>query len=264
MEEKNKNSINDANSNEGKTLPEDKLVVEIEHLKKTFGSNRVLKDINLNLKRGENLVVLGKSGTGKSVLIKCLVGLIEPDEGMLKVLGEKIDELEDAELNETRAKIGFLFQSAALYDSMSVRENLEFPLRRKLREISKDKIDEMVKEALDNVGLGAAIDKMPAELSGGMRKRVGLARTLILKPEIMLYDEPTTGLDPVTSREISKLILEVQKKFNTSSIIITHDMDCARITSNRMVILKEGECFAEGTFDELKSSEDAWVRSFFE
>lgn len=266
MQEENKNILNDdgADVKDTRVVPDDSNVVEIEHLKKSFGSNQVLKDITLHLKRGENLVVLGKSGTGKSVLIKCLVGLIQPDDGMLKVLGGNIDELEDAELNETRSKIGFLFQSAALYDSMSVRENLEFPLRRKLRDLSKDKIDEMVKEALDNVGLGAAIDKMPSELSGGMRKRVGLARTLILKPEIMLYDEPTTGLDPVTSREISRLILEVQKKFNTSSIIITHDMDCARITSNRMVVLKEGTCFVEGTFEELKSSEDAWVRSFFE
>lgn len=239
-------------------------VIEIEHLKKSFGSNEVLQDITLKLKRGENLVVLGKSGSGKSVLIKCLVGLIEPDSGTLNVLGKCIDELDRDKLNEMRSKIGFLFQSAALYDSMSVRENLEFPLKRKLRNESKEKIDSLVKEALENVGLAEAIDKMPSELSGGMRKRVGLARTLILKPDIMLYDEPTTGLDPVTSREISRLILEVQKKYTTSSIIITHDMDCARITANRMVVLRDGKCFAEGTFQELKASENHWVRSFFE
>lgn len=240
------------------------LTVEIEHLKKSFGNHKVLKDVNLSLKKGENLVVLGKSGSGKSVLIKCMVGLIEPDGGTLKVLGKSITDLNNDELDEMRAKIGFLFQSAALYDSMTVRENLEFPLRRKLRSMSKSDINSLVEEALSNVGLAEAIDKMPSELSGGMRKRVGLARTLILKPEIILYDEPTTGLDPITSREISNLILEVQKKFNTSSIIITHDIECARITANRMFVLREGECAAEGTFAELQKSEDSWVRSFFE
>lgn len=249
---------------ENTTVEAQPFVVEIEHLKKSFGNHEVLKEITLKLKRGENLIVLGKSGSGKSVLIKCLVGLIEPDSGRLNVLSKCIEDLDRDELNETRSKIGFLFQSAALYDSMSVRENLEFPLKRKLKNASKEQIDSLVIEALENVGLAEAIDKMPSELSGGMRKRVGLARTLILKPEIMLYDEPTTGLDPVTSREISHLILEVQKKYNTSSIIITHDIDCARITANRMVVLKDGKCFAEGTFDELKSSEDNWVRSFFE
>lgn len=260
-----KNSLDENVSvSENNIAETDSAVVEIEHLRKSFGSHEVLKDITLKLRRGENLIVLGKSGSGKSVLIKCLVGLIEPDSGRLNVLKKDIAELESDELNETRGKIGFLFQSGALYDSMSVRENLEFPLKRKMRNASKEQIDELVMEALENVGLTEAIDKMPAELSGGMRKRVGLARTLILKPEIMLYDEPTTGLDPVTSREISHLILEVQKKYNTSSIIITHDMDCARITSNRMVVLNDGKCFAEGTFQELKSSEDKWVRSFFE
>ncbi|MES2592119.1 MAG: ATP-binding cassette domain-containing protein [Bacteroidota bacterium] len=240
------------------------LTVEIEHLKKSFGSHDVLKDVNVNLRKGENLVVLGKSGSGKSVLIKCMVGLIEPDAGILKVLGKSVSELDSDELNEMRTKIGFLFQSAALYDSMTVRENLEFPLRRKLRSMSKSDINSLVEEALDNVGLSEAIDKMPSELSGGMRKRVGLARTLILKPEIILYDEPTTGLDPITSREISNLILEVQQKFRTSSIIITHDMECARITANRMIVLRDGKCTAEGTFSELQKSEDNWVRSFFE
>lgn len=239
-----------------------KNVAEIEHLKKSFGKNDVLKDINLKIGQGENLVVLGKSGSGKSVLIKCLVGLIEPDEGNIVLLDRKVTELKSEELNELRKKVGFLFQSAALYDSMTVRENLEFPLR-VLKLKSEEERDSLVVEALRNVGLEEAIDKMPSELSGGMRKRVGLARTLILKPEIMLYDEPTTGLDPITSREISKLILEVQKKYNTASIIITHDIECARITANRMVIIKDGVPFAEGTFKELSESQDEWVSSFF-
>jgi phospholipid/cholesterol/gamma-HCH transport system ATP-binding protein len=238
-------------------------IVEIKHLKKSFGSNKVLKDINLHLIKGENLVILGKSGSGKSVLIKCLVNLIIPDSGSIVVLGKDISGLEKDDLNEIRKKMGFLFQSAALYDSMTVRENLEFPLRES-RSTSKEEIDSMVKEALRNVGLEGTIDKMPSELSGGMRKRLGLARSLMLKPEIMLYDEPTTGLDPLTSKEISKLILEVQKKYNTSSIIITHDIECAKITSNRILIIKDGVCIAEGTFKELESSEDRWIRSFFE
>ena len=237
-------------------------VVEIKHLKKSFGTNKVLEDINLTLVKGENLVVLGKSGTGKSVLIKCLVRLIEPDEGELIVLRKNIFQLSDKELNDLRKKIGFLFQSAALYDSMSVKENLEFPLR-DLHKLKQDEIDAKVLETLKNVGLEAAINKMPSELSGGMRKRIGLARTLILNPEIMLYDEPTTGLDPITSKEISKLILEIQKKFNTASIIITHDIECARITANRVVILDEGKCYAEGTFKELEQSTDEKVRAFF-
>lgn len=238
-------------------------VVEIEHLKKSFGKNHVLRDINLKMTKGENLVVLGKSGSGKSVLIKCLVGLIESDEGKLMVLGKNISELNISELNTLRKKVGFLFQSAALYDSMTVRENLEFPLRGE-KKLSRKEIDDLVLEELINVGLEAAIDKMPSELSGGMRKRIGLARTLILKPEIMLYDEPTTGLDPITSKEISRLILDIQKKYNTSSIIITHDVECARIASNRVIIIHEGKFVAEGTFQELVKSEDKWVRSFFE
>lgn len=237
-------------------------ITEIEHLKKSFGNNNVLKDINLKIAKGENLVVFGKSGSGKSVLIKCLVGLIEPDEGKVIVLGKDISELKNEELNILRKKVGFLFQSAALYDSMTVRENLEFPLR-DLKSKPKEEIDALVIEALKNVGLEDAIDKMPSELSGGMRKRVGLARTLILKPEIILYDEPTTGLDPITSKEISNLILEVQKKYNTASIIITHDVECARITANRIIILKDGTSAAEGTFDELSESKDESVRAFF-
>jgi len=237
-------------------------VAEITHLRKSFGTNHVLNDINLKINKGENLVVLGKSGSGKSVLIKCLVGLIEPDEGEIFLFGENIAGLKTGKLNILRKKVGFLFQSAALYDSMSVRENLEFPLR-DLKAKPREETDALVIEALQNVGLESAIDKMPSELSGGMRKRVGLARTLILKPEIILYDEPTTGLDPITSREISQLILDMQKKYNTASIIITHDIECARITANRVIIIKEGIVLAEGTFKEISESKDEWIRSFF-
>jgi phospholipid/cholesterol/gamma-HCH transport system ATP-binding protein len=239
------------------------IVTEIEHLSKSFGSNHVLKDINLKIEKGENLVVFGKSGSGKSVLIKCLVGLIQPDEGKVVLLGKTMSDLDDDELNALRKKVGFLFQSAALYDSMTVRENLEFPLR-DLKTKSKEETESLVIEVLKSVGLENAIDKIPSELSGGMRKRVGLARTLILKPELILYDEPTTGLDPITSKEISKLILDVQSKYQAASIIITHDVECARITSNRMVVIKDGVCFAQGTFKELSESKDEWVRSFFE
>ncbi len=240
------------------------VVIKMEHLKKSFGNNHVLRDINLVINKGENLAILGQSGTGKSVLIKCIVGLVEIDDGKLFIYGKNISELKDEELIETQKKVGFLFQSGALYDSMTVRENLEFPLRKQLSSIPKDKLESIVKEALSDVGLDKAIDKTPSELSGGMRKRLGLARTLILKPEIMLYDEPTTGLDPITSKEISNLILEVQKKYNTTSVIITHDIECTKLTANRIIVLKDGVCAAEGTFDDLEKSADPWVRSFFE
>ncbi|MES2763574.1 MAG: ABC transporter ATP-binding protein [Bacteroidota bacterium] len=237
-------------------------VAEISHLKKAFGDNEVLKDISFKINKGENLAVFGKSGSGKSVLIKCLVGLIPPDEGKVVLLNSSVSELNNEELNSLRKKIGFLFQSAALYDSMTVRENLEFPLRDD-KDKSKEEIDKLVIEALKNVGLEDAVDKMPSELSGGMRKRVGLARTLILKPEIILYDEPTTGLDPITAKEISELILDIQKKYNTASIIITHDIECARIAANRIIMIKDGTTVAEGTYEELSKSEDEWVLSFF-
>ena len=240
------------------------VVVEMEHLKKSFGNNHVLRDINLVIRKGENLAILGQSGTGKSVLIKCIVGLVEIDDGKLFILGQNISGLKYSEMIEIQKKIGFLFQSGALYDSMSVRENLEFPLRRQIRSIPKEKIESLVKEALQDVGLIEAIDKAPSELSGGMRKRLGLARTLILKPEIMLYDEPTTGLDPITSKEISKLILEVQRKYDTTSIIITHDIECVKLTADRIIVLKNGICAAEGTYNELEKSADPWVRSFFQ
>ena len=242
----------------------DNIVVRMEHLKKSFVNNHVLRDINLVVNKGENIVILGKSGTGKSVLIKSIVGLVEIDDGKLIIFGKNISGLNAGELIEIRKKIGFLFQSGALYDSMTVRENLEFPLKRQLRPIAKEEMNLLVKEALHNVGLSEAIDKSPSELSGGMRKRLGLARTLILKPEIMLYDEPTTGLDPITSKEISKLILEVQKKYNTSSIIITHDIECARLTANRIIVIKDGICTAEGSYTDLENSSDEWIRSFFE
>ena len=242
----------------------DLIVVRMEHLTKTFGHNHVLRDINLVMNKGENLVILGKSGTGKSVLIKSIVGLVEIDEGNLFILGQNMAQLNENELIEIRKKIGFLFQSAALYDSMTVRENLEFPLRRQLHKTPKDEMNSLVKEALLNVGLANTIDLWPSELSGGMRKRLGLARTLILKPEIMLYDEPTTGLDPITSKEISHLILEVQKKYNTSSIIVTHDIGCTKLIANRIIVLKDGICSAEGSYSEMENSTDKWIRSFFE
>lgn len=241
---------------------ENEVVVQIEGLCKSFGENHVLNGIDLTIKKGENVVVMGKSGSGKSVLIKCLVRLLDVDAGKLIALGHDIPAAGEEELNEVRKKIGFLFQSAALYDSMTVRENLEFPLREsKIR--SKEK-ETLVKQALKNVGLEEAIDLMPSELSGGMRKRIGLARTMILKPQIILYDEPTTGLDPITAKEISRLIITVQKELKTTSLIITHDIECARITANRILVLKDGLFVAEGTFKELEKSEDKWVRSFFE
>ncbi|MBE0393320.1 ABC transporter ATP-binding protein [Flavobacterium sp. PL002] len=238
--------------------------IEIKNLYKTFGEdNHVLKGINLTVNKGEDLVILGKSGTGKSITIKCIVGLIKADEGEIKVLGHDITKLNTQELNKIRVKVGFLFQNAALYDSMSVRENLDFTLRRHFDSLTEAEIESEIKDVLESVGLAEAIDKMPSELSGGMRKRIGLARTLILKPEIILYDEPTTGLDTITSKEISELILSIQEERKTSSIIITHDMACAKMTADRIMILKDGVIHAEGTYQELENSEEEWVRSFF-
>lgn len=238
-------------------------VVRIRELKKAFGSKEVLSGINMDLFRGENLVVLGKSGQGKSVAIKCMVALLNHDSGSLKIFGKEVNDLSEAELRELRIKVGFLFQSGALYDSMTVEQNLEFPLTRVLKLTNKDEIRHRIEELLEGVGLLDAIDKMPSDLSGGMRKRVGLARTLIMKPEIMLYDEPTTGLDPITSREISQLILQMQKKYQTSSVIITHDMACAKITADRVLVMNNGTFVAEGTYDELENGQDELVRSFF-
>ncbi len=241
-----------------------KAVIEISHLYKSFGSNEVLIDFNLTVNKGENVVVLGKSGSGKSVLIKCVVGLLEQDQGTIKVLNQTVTDLNQEELDKLRIKIGFLFQNSALYDSMTVRENLEFPMRRHWFKMDKSEITQLVEDALENVGLFSAIDMMPADISGGMRKRIGLARTLILKPEIVLYDEPTTGLDPITGREIVELMLTLQNKYNTSSIIISHDMSVARTTANKVVILIDGKNYAEGSFDELKKNNDPRVKQFFE
>ena len=239
-------------------------VITIKGLYKSFGKNNdVLKGVNLSVNKSENLVVLGKSGSGKSILIKCLVGLVTADKGEIKVFGTDINTLDNNQLNAIRVRIGFLFQNSALYDSMTVRENLAFPLKRHSNKLQANEVEVAIIEALDSVGLADAVDKMPSELSGGMRKRIGLARTLILKPEIILYDEPTTGLDTITSREISELILTIQKKNKTTSIIITHDMACAKLTGDRLVILKDGVIHAEGTYVELEKSDDEWVRSFF-
>ena len=241
-----------------------KPIIEIKNLYKSFGNNHVLEGFTMNLYEGENLVIMGKSGSGKSVMIKCLIGLEEPDSGSIEVMGKNIKELEHWELDELRTEIGFLFQGSALYDSMSVRENLEFPLRRHTKKFGViEDTTPMVMEALENVGLAHTINLMPSELSGGMKRRVALARTLILQPKIILYDEPTTGLDPITSKEIILLITSIQKKYNTSSIIITHDVDCARVISNRMILLIDNINYAEGTFEELSASEDPKIKAFF-
>jgi phospholipid/cholesterol/gamma-HCH transport system ATP-binding protein len=238
-------------------------IIEIHNLKKGFENQEVLKDVSLHLLNGENLVVLGKSGTGKSVLIKCIAGLLRAEEGSIKVLGENVSELSGKDLAVLRTKIGFLFQSGALYDSMTVRENLEFPLKRIKRQLTKKEITDKIEEVLENVGLSETMDKMPSQLSGGMRKRISLARTIVVDPQIMLYDEPTTGLDPVTSDEISLLINEVQKKYKTSSIIITHDIECARATADRVIMLNGGEVYKEGTLADFEGSTDTLIKSFF-
>ena len=240
-----------------------KQVIEINNLRKGFGEQEVLKNVSLQLFNGENLVVLGKSGSGKSVLIKCIVRLLNPDDGTINVLGENVNTLNSDGLGELRKKIGFLFQSGALYDSMTVKQNLEFPLRRIKKNLTQKEIDEKVKEVLENVGLSDAIDKMPSQLSGGMRKRISLARTIVVDPMIMLYDEPTTGLDPATSDEISSLINDVQKKYKTSSIIITHDIECARTTADRVIMLQDGEVYKEGKLEEFEKSTDTLIKSFF-
>ena len=239
-------------------------ILELSHISKSFENNPVLKDINLEVIKGETLTILGKSGTGKSVILKCIIGLIIPDGGEVEVFGKDIFTLKEKELKNMRRKIGFLFQSGALYDSMTVRENLEFPLLRQGNHIESGKITKKVEEVLNSVGLIEAIDKMPSELSGGMKKRIGLARTLILEPEIILYDEPTTGLDPVTSREISMLILKMRDKFDVTSVVVTHDMPCTKLVSDRIVILKEGIFFRQGTFEQLEKSGDEFVKGFFE
>jgi phospholipid/cholesterol/gamma-HCH transport system ATP-binding protein len=240
-----------------------KAVIEINDLCKSFGTQQVLKNFSLQLYDGENLVVLGKSGSGKSVLIKCIVGLLQSDSGSIKVFDQDVTTLNMKELDKVRQKIGFLFQSGALYDSMTVRENLEFPLRRIKTHLKQNEIDAKIKEVLENVGLSDALNKMPSQLSGGMRKRISLARTIVVDPMIILYDEPTTGLDPVTSDEISLLINDVQKKYKASSIIITHDIECARTTADRIIMLQDGEVYAEGNIDEFEKSTDEVIKAFF-
>lgn len=239
-------------------------VLRIRGLSIAFGSNIVLDDFNLALNKGESIVVLGKSGSGKSVLIKCIIGLLQPDAGEILIFGENVLEMNHEQLDQVRARLGFLFQSNALYDSMTVKENLEFPLRRHWIKIDQQQVDEMLLEALSNVGLAHTMNMMPSELSGGMRKRIALARTLILKPEIILYDEPTTGLDPITGKEISDLMVEIADKYQTSSLIISHDMKCVRRTADRIAVLKNGKCHALGTYEELKKSSDNLVKQFFD
>lgn len=241
-----------------------KPIIEIKDLKKSYGDNHVLNGFNMVLYEGENLVIMGKSGSGKSVMIKCLIGLEEHDGGSIKVMGREISELKREELDDLRTEVGFLFQGSALYDSMTVRENLEFPLRRHTKKfgVIKDTTP-LVMQALENVGLAHTVDLMPEELSGGMKRRIALARTLILQPKIILYDEPTTGLDPITAKEILLLMKSIQEKYNTSSIIITHDVDCARVISNRMILLVDGKNYIEGTFDVLSVSKDPKVQAFF-
>jgi phospholipid/cholesterol/gamma-HCH transport system ATP-binding protein len=242
-------------------------VILIRGLCKSFKehdvTHDVLRGVDLHVAKGENVVVLGKSGTGKSVLIKCLVGLEWPDSGCVEIFGQDLDRLNYGEMNALRVRVGFLFQNAALYDSMTVRENLAFPLRQHKKNMTPERKDALIKEMLENVGLEDSIDQLPSKLSGGQSKRIGLARTLILRPEIMLYDEPTTGLDTGTSHEISELIVRMKKKYNISSITITHDMSCAKMTADRIILLKDGIVYAEGSYEHLEHSEDEWIRSFF-
>ncbi|HQX04933.1 MAG TPA: ATP-binding cassette domain-containing protein [Flavobacterium sp.] len=240
-----------------------KKVVEIINLKKSFGNQIILQNISLSLMEGENLVILGKSGSGKSVLIKCLIGLLTTDSGQINVFEENMNSSTGKELALLREKIGFLFQSSALYDSMTVRQNLEFPLRRIKKNLTENQISEKVNEVLENVGLIESINKMPSELSGGMRKRISLARTLVVDPQLMLYDEPTTGLDPITSNEISLLILDIQKKYKTSSIIITHDIKCTQKTANRIIMIEDGLIYKEGNLESFENESDLLIKSYF-
>jgi phospholipid/cholesterol/gamma-HCH transport system ATP-binding protein len=239
-------------------------VIEIQKLNKAFGDNHVLRDYSLDLAKGETIAVLGRSGSGKSVLIKCIIGLMKPDRGSVHVLGKDVSALSQWELDQLRVKMGFLFQSNALYDSMSVRDNLLFPMRRHGKEKSEEETNRIIRKALEAVELPDTEDMMPAELSGGMKKRIALARTLILNPEIILYDEPTTGLDPITSKDISNLIVDIQKKYNTSSLIISHDLNSIKIVADRIAVLLNGRCHAIGTYEELERSDDPEIRRFFD
>ena len=246
------------------SINKDDSVISISGLFKSFGDLEVLKGINFTLYKGENVAVLGKSGTGKSVLIKLMVGLLKPDRGEVVVLGQHVDQLESKELNALRIRIGFSFQNSALYDSMNVYQNLAFPLTMNRKHLKKNEVYDAVEEVLEAVGLTDKLKQMPSDLSGGQRKRIGIARTLILKPEIMLYDEPTSGLDPITSAEIIELINEVQQKYNTSSVIITHDLTCAKNSANRIAMLLEGKFLKVGTFNEVFDTNDEQVKAFFD
>lgn len=239
-------------------------MIVIKDLVKSYGEHKVLNGFNMELQEGETLVIMGKSGSGKSVMIKCLIGLESHDSGTITIMNKNLDKMDADTLNEIRTEVGFLFQGSALYDSMSVRENLEFPLRRHLGKFGKiGDATPLVMEALESVGLPQTIDLMPEELSGGMKRRIALARTLILKPKIILYDEPTTGLDPITSKEIVLLMKSIQEKYKTSSIVITHDVDCARFIADRMILLIDGINYIMGTYAELSNSEDPKVKAFF-
>src|SRR5450432_24069 len=249
--------------NELHDIKKREITISIRDLYKSFGDNHVLRGINLDVNKTENVVVLGRSGTGKSVLIKIICGLLKPDSGTVNVLGKEVEQLKDKELRELQLKVGFSFQSSALYDSMSVRENLAFPLVRNSRNMTAGEVTHAIEGVLENVGLSQTIDQMPSELSGGQRKRIGIARTLILNPEIMLYDEPTAGLDPITSIEINKLINLVREKFNTTSIIITHDLTCAKNTGDRIAMLLDGKLLKQGTFEELFNTEDERIQNFY-
>src|SRR5215213_7763948 len=244
--------------------PDKEKVISIKGLYKSFGENHVLRGVDLDVYKGQNVVVLGRSGTGKSVLIKIIVGLLKPDAGKVNVLGMEVDKLEEKELRQLRLKVGFSFQGSALYDSMTVRENLEFPLVRNSRKMSRADINKAVEEVLEGVGLSQTINQMPAELSGGQRKRIGIARTLILKPEIMLYDEPTAGLDPISCIDINNLINEVQERYHTTSIIITHDLTCAKTTGDSMAMMLDGKFVKQGSFEEVFTTEDERIKSFFD
>jgi phospholipid/cholesterol/gamma-HCH transport system ATP-binding protein len=247
-----------------KHIDRTKQVIAIRDLHKSFGTNYVLRGIDLDIYQGENVVVLGRSGTGKSVLIKIIAGLLKPDQGSVNVLGNEVATIKYRQLEQLRLRIGFSFQSSALYDSMTVRENLEFPLLRNSKHLSVEQVTQAVEKALEAVGLSQTINQWPAELSGGQRKRIGIARTLIMQPAIMLYDEPTAGLDPITSMEINDLINEVQKRYNTSSIIITHDLTCAKATGDRLAVLLDGQFLKEGSFEEVFSSSDERLKSFYD
>jgi len=244
-------------------INKEETVISITGLYKAFDDLEVLKGIDFNLFKGENIAVLGKSGTGKSVLIKIIVGLLKPDKGEVIVLGQEVDKLKGKELDALRLRIGFSFQNSALYDGMNVYQNLAFPLTMNFQNIPKKEVVQAVEEVLEAVGLKDKIKQMPSDLSGGQRKRIGIARTLILKPEIMLYDEPTSGLDPITSAEIIDLINEVQELYNTSSVIITHDLTCAKNTGNRIAMMFEGKFLKTGTFNEVFDTEDAQLKGFF-